>query len=299
MDIVVENVSLKSNNQISIKNVSFTAHTGKVLGILGPENAGKSTLLRMILNMIKSDSGKINLGGNPITLESRNKIGYLPEKRGIYQNKRVIDVLIYFGQLKNMPYKKANVEAIRLLDRFEMIEYMEDPVSRLSDNLQQKLLLLISILHDPKVLILDEPFLGLESLNQDMLQKLIFRFREEGKTVIVATRQLNKAEKVCDDILFLENGSTVLKGNLESIRGKFKVYIISVESDGNLRLLKNIQGVKKQYLEKQRAKLFVDEKIPAGEILQKIISKVNISFIEVNRPTLEDIYFEVIKSGEL
>jgi ABC-2 type transport system ATP-binding protein len=299
MNIAVENVSLTSDNQILINNVSFIAHTGKVLGILGPQNAGKSTLLRMILNMTKPDSGKIEFNGKQISTETKDSIGYLPEKRGIYQNKRVIDVLIYFGQLKNMPYKKANVEAIRLLDRLEMIEYMEESISNLNVSLQQKLLFIMSILHDPKVLILDEPFMELEPLNQDVLQKMIFRFREEGKTVILATRQLNKAEKVCDEVLFLENGNRVLKGNLESIREKFKLYIIGVESDGNLRLLKNIQGIKKCYFEKQHAKLFVDEKIQAGEVLQEIIGKVNISRVEVNRPTLEDIYSEVIKNGKL
>ncbi|MFQ5583009.1 MAG: ABC transporter ATP-binding protein, partial [Calditrichia bacterium] len=283
MEIVVDKVNRKSNGEMILENISFKASPGNVVGILGPGESGKTSLLRILINILKPDSGSIKFDGKRINASVLNSIGYLPEERGLYQKKHVIEVMVYFGRLKNMPLKKAQVEAIRLLDRHEMIEYMDKPVGQLSRGLQQKLLFIIAILHDPQLLILDEPFRGIEPLSQDMLQKLIFRYRDESKTVIVATRQFNQAEKVCDEILFLNKGKTLLKGNLEKIQEKYPFHLIRVEADGDLRLLKEIPGVEKFYTEKQTAKLFVDEKIPPAEILDKIIGRVNVSSLEVNR----------------
>ena len=298
MDVIIDNVSKASGEDIFLDGISLKATRGNVVGILGPVQAGKSLLIQSLVGIAKPDSGAITFDEKPLNGKIRNRIGYLPEKRGIYQKQRLIDVLIYFGRLKNLSLKKAKIEAIRLIDRHGIIDSMEKAVSQVSREVQEKLQIIISIIHDPDVLILDEPFRGLHPLNQDMLRKMIYRFREEEKTIIIATSQFNEAEKICDEILFLKEGKTILKGNLDKLRKKFQAHLISVESDDNLAPLKSIKGVKRIFIDKQSAKLFVDSHIPKNEVIQKIISSVNVSRIEINRPNLDDIFYVVIHSKD-
>lgn len=294
MDIIVDKLTKRFEDQIQLDNISFKASRGKVFGILGPNGAKKTLLVRTIMEITKPDNGSITFDGKPINGKIRDKIGYLPEKRGIFQKQKVIDVLVYFGRLKNLSTKKAQIEAIRLLDRYKMINSMEKSVGHLNKELQERLQILVTIVHNPEILILDEPFEDFHPLNQDLIRKLIYRYREEEKTIIISTHQFNEAEKLCDDILFINNGRIVLKGNLDKLREKFQSHLILVEADNNLNSLKGIKGLRKFFIEKQSAKLFVDYRLQPSEILQQIISTVNVSRIEVSRPNLDDIFFDVI-----
>jgi ABC-2 type transport system ATP-binding protein len=298
MDIIVDKLTKKRKDQILLDNISFKASGGKVFGILGPKGAQKTVLIRTLMGITKPDSGTITFDGKPVNSKIRDKIGYLPERRGIFQRQKVIDVLIYFGRLKNLSSRKTQIEAIRLLDRYKMIDSMEKSIDHLSEELQEKLQILVTIIHNPEILILDEPFQRFYPLNQDVIRKLIYKFREEEKTVVISTYQFNEAEKLCDDILFINKGRIVLKGNLDKLREKFQSHLILVEADDNLGSLRRITGVKKIFIEKQSAKLFVDYKIPPKEILQNIISTINVSRIEITRPNLDDIFFDVINSEE-
>jgi ABC-2 type transport system ATP-binding protein len=296
MEVVVENISKSLDEEFIFQDISFHTSPGKVTGILGLQETGKTTLLRIILNIVRPDSGKVLFNDKQMNPHVRKVIGYLPQQRGIFQKQKLLQVLSYYGQLKNMSWKKAHVESIRLLDRFDMIEYLDSPVELLSPNLQQRLYLLVSILNNPQLLILDEPFLGMDPLNQNLLQKTINQFRGDGKNIIIATKQFNEAEKLCDDILFLYKGKIELNGSIEKVRDNFRAHLVIVETDNNLRILRNIKGVKKFLIEKQTAKLFVDDKIPQKEILQEIINTVNASKIEVKRPSLNDIFNDVIQN---
>lgn len=298
MDIIVDKLTKRFEDQILLDNISFKASRGKVFGILGPDGAKKTLLVRTIMDITKPDNGNITFEGKPINNKIRDKIGYLPERRGIFQKQKVIDVLIYFGRLKNLSTKKAQIEAIRLLDRYKMIDSMEKVVGNLSKELQERIQILITIIHNPEVIILDEPFEGLHPLNQDVVRKLVYRFREEEKTVIISTHQFNEAEKLCDDILFINKGRIVLKGNLDKLREKFQSHLILVEADDNLNSLKEIKGLRKFSVEKQTAKLFIDYRLQPSDVLQKIISTVNVSRIEVSRPNLDDIFFNVINASD-
>lgn len=298
MDIVIDNVTKTSREDILLDSVSFKACRGSVFGVLGPAQAGKSLLIQTLMGIAKPDSGAITFDEKPLNRKIRNRIGYLPEKRGIYQRQKLIDVLIYFGRLRNLSRKKAKIEAIRLLDRYGIIDSMEKAVAHVSMEVQEKLQILINIIHNPDVLILDEPFRGLHPLNQDMLRKMIYRLREEEKTIIISTGQFNEAEKLCDEVLFLDKGRMILKGNLDKLRQKFHAHMVSIESDDNLASLKSIKGVKRIFIDKQSAKLFVDSDLPRNEIIQKIISTINVSRIEINRPNLADIFYVVINGKD-
>lgn len=298
MNISIDRLSVADGENKFLEEITFKARRGKVFGVLGPPAAGKTTLIHAILGFIHCEEGGVEFDGQPFSGKLRDRIGYLPERRGVYLNQRLIDVLVYFGRLKNLSPKKAKIEAIRLLDRFGMIDVMEKTVARLSKDLQEKLQILITIIHEPEALILDEPFQELHPLNRDLMRKLIYRFRDEEKTVVLSTNQFNEAEKLCDDVLLLNEGKQLLKGNLDKLRENFQAHIITVETDDNLTALKQIRGVKKFFPEKQSAKLFVDYSLPPQEILQKIISTVNVNKIEVSRPNLSDIFFVVLNKAE-
>jgi len=295
MDIVLKNVTKKFNDLPVVQNLSFKIQEGEVLGLLGPNGAGKTTTLRMILDILRPDEGSITFGGEKINKHIRNRIGYLPEERGIYQKYKVLDVLIYFGRLKNLSKRKSHVEAVRLLDHFQMIDYLEEPVSHLSKGIQQKLQFLVSIIHNPQIVILDEPFWGLDPLNQEMLRNQIKKFKEQGRVVLLSTHQLNEAETLCDYFVLIDHGKTVLQGTLDRIRKGFREQIIIVEAKNNLNKLRDVANIRKITIENSRATLYIDENAPVNKILQNIINTVKVTKISLNKPDLNDIFLQAIK----
>ncbi len=295
MNIVVDHIQKKFGETPIIKDLSFQVESGQVLGLLGPNGAGKTTTLRMILDILRPDDGSITFEGKKINHHIRNTIGYLPEERGIYQKYSVLDTLMYFGRLKNLSKRKSHVEAVRLLDRFGMIEYLDVPVSHLSKGWQQKLQFLITIIHDPEIIILDEPFWGLDPLNQEMLRKQILQFKEKGKVVLLSTHQLNEAEALCDYFVMIDEGEVVLKGKLEEIRRDFQENMVIIETEENLEDLKKIPQIQKIVVENRRAILHIDKNVSLAPVLQRIVSTVNITKLEVNKPSLNDVFLETIR----
>lgn len=294
MEIRAESLYKEFGDRVVVDNLSFIARPGEVLGILGPNGAGKTTTLRILLDIIKPDSGEVTFDGQPISNSLRNVIGYLPEERGVYQKYALIDILVYFGRLKNLPQKKAHVEAVRLLDRFEMVDYIEHPVNRLSKGMQQKVQLIIALIHDPQIIIFDEPFSGLDPLNQNMVRKVLSRYKEQGRTIVLSTHNLVEAENLCDEILLIHQGRAVLTGSMQKIREKHKENLILVEGRDNLNQLRELPGVNKVIIEKHLARLYVEEKTPIPGLLEKIIKTVHINRLEVNRPSLNDIFLKIV-----
>lgn len=296
MEVRVEKISKIFKEKKVVRDLSLNVSPGEVVGLLGPNGAGKTTTLRMILNILHPDSGYITFDEQPVSRKIRNAIGYLPEERGLYQKYNILDVMRYFGRLKGLSSRKSHVEAVRLLDRFEMIEYLEEPIGHLSKGTQQKLQFLVCVIHNPAFLILDEPFWGLDPINQEMLRNRIRQFKEEGKAILLSTHQLAEAEALCDYFLLIDRGEIVLKGNLREIRKNFHQNIIIVEAHQNPKVLEEIQKVNKVEVKDSTAYLFVDENAPIKSIMQEIIKKVDISKIEFNKPNLNDIFLQTIKS---
>ncbi|RMH93713.1 MAG: ATP-binding cassette domain-containing protein [Calditrichaeota bacterium] len=298
MHIKVEKVRKSFLGRLVVEDISFEARAGYVLGILGIDGSGKTTILRMLVNIIAPDAGKITFDDKPFTSRVQNAIGYLSENRGMYQQCSLQDALVYFGRLKNLSHKKAAVEAVRLLDRFGLIDQMDTPVHQLPEEIQQQAQIMACIIHNPDVLVLDEPFLGFTPTNQSIIRKMIARFQEDGKTIIVGTRHMNEAEALCDDLVFLHQGRMILQGSTKRIRERFHQNIIVVEAKDNLQPLKDLPGVNRCIMENQMARLYINEKTPSRKIIDLIVKTVNISRIEVGRPGLEDIYLEMIQNGQ-
>lgn len=280
-----------------VSDLSFEARAGYILGILGPDGAGKTTILRILVDILRPDSGAVFYEDQPMNRKIRSVIGYLPEARGLYGEYSVNQNLVYFARLKNLSRKKAQVESVRLMDRFNIIEQMDMSVALLSEEDRQKVQIMCAIIHNPDLLILDEPFAAMHPNNQTLIRKLIQHFKDEGKTIILATRALNEAETICDEVLLIDQGRAVLQDNLKKIKEKFRESLIYVEAAEELQSLQDIFGVKRMIQDQHAARLYIDNQVSTQKILDIIIRSVNVKKIEVHRPNLNDIFLEVLHNG--
>jgi len=296
MKIDIENVTKVFKGNPAVKDISFSVNRGRIVGLLGPNGAGKTTTLRMILDILRPDSGSITFDDQRMNRKIRDQIGYLPEERGLYQKYAVLDVLLYFGRLKRLNRRKSHVEAVRLLDGFQMIDYMDEPIGHLSKGLQQKLQFLVCLIHNPEILIMDEPMWGLDPINQEMVRQKILSLRDEGKTILISTHQLAEAETLCDHFVFINHGETVLKGSLEKIRKGFYQKMIVVETDQNPEALKKISKVRKVDIMNKKVHLYLDSEGSAKEVMREVINTIDVISMESHKPSLYDIFMQTIKS---
>ncbi len=298
MKIKIEDVTKKFNNTTAVQDLNFSVSPGKIVGLLGPNGAGKTTTLRMILNILKPDSGAVTFDDLPINRQVLEKIGYLPEERGLYQKYAVLDVILYFARLKNLSRRKSHVEAVRLLDGFQMIDYMDEPIGHLSKGTQQKLQFLICLVHNPDILILDEPMGGLDPHNQELIKQKMFGLRNEGKTILLSTHQLAEAEAMCDYFVFIDHGRDVLQGSLEKIRRNFYQNMIVLETSQDSRVLEKIPNIRKIDIQGTQIHLYLDDKTSVREIMFEIIKRLDVLRIETHKPSLNDIFMQTIKSAK-
>ncbi|MGH1364452.1 MAG: ABC transporter ATP-binding protein [Calditrichia bacterium] len=295
MHIKAKNIFKEFDDKVIIENISCDARSGHILGILGSDGSGKTTVLRMLMNIVQPTEGEITFDDLPITKAVRNTIGYMPEERGLRENESIYRILAFQARLKNLSRKRAHVETIRLIDRFKLIDQMDAPISTLPDDMREKLHIMSTIIHNPDILILDEPFKNVSESNCTLVSKMLMRFRDEGKTIVIASEDLNEAEKLCDEVVLLNDGQTVLQGAVVTILERFQENLVIVEGRDNLQSLRNIQGVKKFSLNRQTAKMFVDKRIPTQKILEVITKLVDVTRIEVNHPNLNDIFLEIVR----
>ncbi len=298
MYLKVESLCKEFGERIAVDNVSFEARPGSIVGLLGTAGAGKTTILRMLMDVIRPDSGQISYDANTLSLKIRDAIGYMPQQRGLCEAQSLFNTLVYFARLKNLGRKKARVEAVRLMDRFNVIDQMDAKIGQLTEEMRQKVEIMIAIIHNPDLLIFDEPFAGLHFNNLKLMRKLLKRLHDEGKTIVLATSQLDEAELVCDEVLMLTEGKVVLQASLNAIRNKFRDNIIHIQAREDLEPLQGIYGVKRSVIRKDSAYLFVDPKIAPQKILDVIVKSVNAQRIEVSRSGLSDIYTQLVYGKE-
>jgi ABC-2 type transport system ATP-binding protein len=295
MIVSLENITKKFNEIPVVSQLNMSLQPGQIIGLLGPNGAGKTTTLRMILDIIQPDEGEIKFDEEKIKRDVRNRIGYLPEERGIYQRYKVSDILIYFGRLKNLSKSMSHVEAIRLLDRFNMIDYVHKRVDELSKGMLQILQFIVSIIHNPDVLIFDEPFWGLDPFNQQMVRDYLFLLKDEGKTILLSTHQLEEAENLCDKFVLIDHGKVLSEGTLEALRKDMHDKVLIIEAEKELNLLRNIHNIDRITIKNSKAFLEINEKADVNKILAEIIQTIEVTRIKVNRPSLRDIFLKTIQ----
>ena len=283
---------------MAVKDLSFTAQEGTVVGIIGPNGAGKSTTIRMIMDIIKPDSGTIMLDEKPFTSEDKDKIGYLPEERGLYKKEKVSDVLRYLAALKGISKTEANSRMDKWLARFNLYEWKDKKIDSLSKGMAQKIQFISTVLHDPKLVFLDEPFSGLDPVSSDELLSVIKELKQEGRIVLFSTHVMEVAERVCDHIIMLNHGTKILDGTLSEIRKKYGSNSITVECDGNASFLKDINGVKGVQESGSEYTLTLSNETDSKSIFWDIAEKARangctVSRYIVNEPSLHAVFVSI------
>lgn len=294
----IENLRKEFNNTVAVDNISFSIEPGKIFGLLGPNGAGKTTTIRTILDIIKPTSGTIKFNNIPIDKNFQNITGYLPEERGLYKKSKVIDVINYFAELKNNHHSTSSKSIDYWLKKLEVENYKNKKVEELSKGNQQKIQFIIAVIHNPEVLILDEPFSGFDPINQEIIKEEILNFLSEGKIIILSTHQMDYAEKLCTDILLIDKGKEVCKGNINDIKKQFGSQTIKIEFIGDGALLQNLDEISHLDVYQNFAEIQLKENITPNLFLKKIIDKIEIKNFSILEPTLHKIFIDVIKKSK-
>ena len=294
----VHNLSKSFNNVQALDDVSFKVNPGEVFALLGPNGAGKTTTMRLIMHILKPDEGEILYKNETRSKLKRNLFGYLPEERGLYQRAKVLDLLVYIGLLNRLSHHRAEIEAIRYLDKLGLVDYTQKRVSELSKGMQQKIQFILAMLHDPDILILDEPFAGLDPVNQMVLRDIVYENQKEGKIIILSTHQMSEVEIMADHILLLNQGKTILEGTLDEIKFQFKENAFYLECSDNIDAIKDIKEIKIIEENNQSCKFSINSSdITKKKIIQTIFQKLPVKkFIELE-PSLNEIFIKLVQSG--
>jgi ABC-2 type transport system ATP-binding protein len=278
-----------------VDNVSFTIGQGEIFGMVGPNGAGKTTTIRMLMDIIKPDSGEIKILGEPINEAIKNRIGYLPEERGLYKKLTVSESLSYLAALKNMRRRLARERAEELLKRVNMLPHKDKKTEELSHGMGQLIQFVATILHNPELVVFDEPFVALDPVNTQLLKELILELRSQGKSVILSTHMMNQVEELCDRILMINKGQAVLYGSLAEIKSRYRNNSVFLECD---RLPEGLPGVVGSKNHLKYVELFLDGHTSPQEVLGALISKgVKVDRFEVSTPSLNEIFIQVVKEG--
>lgn len=292
----LEKVNKSFGSFKAVNDVSFEVKEGTVFGLLGPNGAGKTTTIRMITNILIADKGNITLFGEPVKSLHQNKIGYLPEERGLYKKIKVIDQLIYFGQLKGMSRTNAKSSALKWLRNLDAADWANKKIQELSKGMQQKVQFISTISHNPSILILDEPFSGFDPINVETLKKIILDLKEEGKTILLSTHVMEQVEQLCDEIVLINKGKVVLNGNVRDIKKNYGRDNILIEFEGDDSFLNELHGVKFINRNKNRVEFNLNQTgLKSKDILNIALSQnVEIFRFELMEPRLNEIFIDVV-----
>ncbi len=282
-------------NKVAVNDLSFSVAQGEIFGLIGPNGAGKTTTIRMMMDIIKPDSGKVTILGENLSEASKNKIGYLPEERGLYKKLTVIDTIVYLASLKGMDPHSAGEKADELLTQTGMLPNRRKKIEELSRGMGQIIQFIVTIIHDPELIILDEPFSGLDPVNTELMKGMVVDLRKRGKAIILSTHQMNQVEELCDRILMMNDGRSVLYGNLKEIKARYRNNAIILEAEGEPGA---IPGVKEKKVHKDHIELVLDENTTPQQVLKQLLSKeIVVTRFEVATPPLNDIFLKIVGKG--
>ena len=282
---------------VAVDDVSLDIPQGSVYGFLGPNGAGKTTTIRMVLDIIKPTSGEISILGQPSALAVRNRIGYLPEEKGLYKKMKVWAIIQYFSMLKGLDRNTAKKRAWELLEKYGLAEFGEAKVETLSKGMGQKVQVLSAVAHEPELVILDEPFSGLDPVNQSVLEDLIRDMANNGQTVIFSTHVMQHAERLCDHLLLITRGNKIFDGTVGQAKATIPRRVI-LESDGDVNALANIAGVEEvKALEDRAWQIQISEQLDPQQILQACFERdIALNRFEFSEPSLHDVFVHLVGS---
>jgi len=294
----VSNVTKRFGDFTAVEDLSFDVRAGRVFGFLGPNGAGKTTTIRMIVGITAPDEGSIALFGDRISYDLQNRIGYLPEERGLYKKLKVVDQLRYFAELKGVSGGEAEKRIDFWLDRMGLGEWKKSKTTDLSKGMQQKIQFISTVLHDPDLLILDEPFSGLDPVNVEFMIDVLSEFRTKQKTVIFSTHLMETAERLCHDIILINKAKKVIGGSLREVKESYGTNLIAFRGNGAEKVLADRTKVEKVVSHADEQELHLPDGVDPQFVLKALLeSGANISKFEITEPSLNDIFIEKVMNA--
>ncbi len=297
--IEVDHVTKAFGRFKAVDDLSLQVPAGTIFGLLGPNGAGKTTTIRMIMDITAPDSGTIRVLGRPAARESLARVGYLPEERGLYRRMRVLDHLLFLAAIKEVDAETAKRRIARWLDAMELRPWLHKRVDELSKGMQQKIQFIATIVHDPEVLILDEPFSGLDPINVNLIKNFLLEFRAEGKTIVFSTHVLEQAEKLCDHICLITKSKKVLDGELKELKRRYAGNVIRVSTDASLETLRSIPGVLEAAAVNGGFHVTLADAIEPRSVVQKLFETNRVDAFSEKEPELEEIYLKAVQDAGL
>ena len=296
--IEVENISKNFGKHTAVDQVSFEVKPGEIFGLLGPNGAGKTTSIRIILDIFKPDRGKVTIFGGPMEESKKNRIGYLPEERGLYQDLPLEHCLIYLASLKGMEKQKSQEKILNYLDRFGLMDYRKKKIKELSKGMQQKAQLITTLVHEPDLIIIDEPFSALDPVNTQMVKDLFREERSKGKTIVMCTHQMRQVEELCDRLVLINNGKAVLYGNLSEIQKNYTGQAVTIRTHQQFpKQLNHVTSIENGQVQGLYT-LHLEDGYAPQELLKTLVEKqIILEQFEIATPTLDEIFIQVVTAA--
>lgn len=294
--IVVNHISKSFGDKKAVKDIFFEVQPGEIFGLLGPNGSGKTTTIRIMLDIYQPDSGSISILNGPMSQEKLNNIGYIPEERGLYQDVEVAKNLTYLASLKGLSKEQIDNRLPKWLERFELTEHQKKKNKELSKGMQQKAQLIAALIHEPEIIIIDEPFSALDPVNTQLVKDLLIELRNQGRTIIMCTHQMNQVEQLCDRLVLVDEGKVLLSGTLKEVRERFSTNQVLLQLEGELPSeLPEIRKIEKQGL---YLRLTLNDGATPQALLKTLINQgVKLDSFEIATPTLDEIFISVVKQG--
>ena len=298
--ISVDQISKSFGSLRAVDNVSFEVNSGEIFGLLGPNGAGKTTMIRIILDIFKPESGTVSILGGPMSEEKKNAIGYLPEERGLYQDIQLERCLVYLATLKGLPEAQARERVNQYLERFELANWRKKKLKELSKGMQQKAQLITTLVHQPKVVIIDEPFSALDPVNTQMVKDLLIEERDKGTCIVMCTHQMHQVEELADRIVLINKGKSMLYGDLQDVRRQFASDAVLVRTTETLPA--SLPCVREITPHNSAMLLKFNQGCTSQDVLKALVERnIHLEQFELAMPTLDEIFIQVVKdegSGE-
>ena len=297
----IENVTKRYDGHTAVDDISLVIEPGGVFGLLGPNGAGKTTIIRMVMNIIEPDEGKISIFGEPLSEKTKEKVGYLPEERGMYRKMKVLEHLVFLGEIKGISSSVANERSRKWLEKLGLAEWRDKTVESLSKGMQQKIQFISTVLHEPQLVILDEPFSGLDPINTEMLKDIITGMKDDGKTVVLSTHMMDQVEKLCSRICLINKGKKILEGGLSDIKMKMSKNVVSIRFSGDRRHLETWPEVEKVVDFGQDLSITLKGGADPNGILRHALDNGRVERFEIGEMSLHDIFIAKVKEkgGEI
>ncbi len=279
---------------VAVDDVSFDVQRGEIFGLIGPNGAGKTTTIRAVLNILLPDAGTITFEGAPFNDGTRNMVGYLPEERGLYRKSRLLDTILYFSDLRGMPRPDAKREAMRWLERFGLADRAYRKVEELSKGNQQKVQFITAVLHKPPLLIMDEPFTGLDPVNQLLFQEVFQELKQDGRAIIFSTHQMDQAERLSDSLCLINQGRVVLGGSVREVKQRYGSNTLHVEFEGDGEFLRSLAGVRRAIVYANAAEIDLAPDVKVSSLIQAVNERLSLRKLELREPSLQSIFLQVV-----